>query len=112
MSSGSRVDVLVQWRGVVVEKNGGWPSECSCVGSPSYFQGAKERLRRSGKGGGGRGGDGGEGGRGEGRGGGRRRREGGEEGRRRRGMALLMEGVAKGVAAVDGARGPVARHMA
>ena len=70
MSPGGRVDVLVQWRGVVVVKNGGWPRECSCVGSPSYFQGSKERLRRSGKGGGCCGGDGGEGeGAGEGGGG-------------------------------------------
>jgi len=63
MSPEGRVDVVVRWRGVVVVKNGGWPCECSCVGSPSDFEDSKDRLRRSGKGGGGYGGDGGEGGR-------------------------------------------------
>ena len=49
MSLGGRVDVLVRWRGGVVVKNGGWPSEYSCVGSPSDFQGSMERVRRVGE---------------------------------------------------------------
>jgi hypothetical protein len=101
MRLGGRVDVSVPWRGGVVVKKGGWPSERSPVGSPSNFQGSKERLRRVGKSGGCCG-DGGEGG----------RRGRGEEWRRWSGMALHLKDGAKGVAAVDGAWGRVARHVA
>ena len=62
MSLGGRVDVLMRWRGGVVVKNGGWPSEYSRVDSPSDFQRSMEHVRRSKKGRSGHGGDGGEGG--------------------------------------------------